>query len=95
MSVSEFCTKGSIDALHARHEVASCGTRKLERQWWTEFETATNWNAGSNQAACWHQCKLAAPVDAQVNLRDIVQQHHNEQTLRYGRAAPGRARTKS
>ena len=72
MSVGKFVPKGTIDAPHSRHVVVSCGTKKLERERWTEFETTTNWNAGSNQETCWHHWKLVVPVEAQVNLRDIV-----------------------
>ena len=50
--------------------------------WWTEFETTSNWNAGSNQETYWHLCTWAAQVEAQVNLRVTLRQHRNEQTLR-------------
>ena len=62
----------TIDAPRSRHVVVSCGTKKLKRLWWTEFETTTSWNAGSNQETCWLRCELAAPLEVQVNLRNIV-----------------------
>ena len=33
----------------SRHEVVSCGPKKLEKCWWTEFEPTANRNAGSNR----------------------------------------------
>ena len=45
MSVGKFCTEGTVDAPLSRHEVVSYGRKKLEKCWWTEFESTTTWNA--------------------------------------------------
>ena len=83
MSVGKsFVPRETIDAPRLRHLVVSCGTKKLERLWWTEFETTMSWNAGSNQETCWLRCELAAPMEVQVDLRKIVRQSHNEQMPR-------------
>ena len=83
MSVGKFCTKEN-DRMRDVHDTWWClVARRCWRWWWAEFETSTSGNAGSNQETCWHQCKLAAPVEAQVNLRDIVRQSHKELMLRY------------
>ena len=71
MSVGKFVRRRTTDAPRSRHEVVSCGTKKLVKCWWTEFETITTCNAGSNEETCWHQLKLVTQVEARVNLRDF------------------------
>ena len=56
---ASFVPRETIDAPRSRHVLVSSGTKKLERLWWTEFETTTSWHAGSNQETCWLRCKLA------------------------------------
>ena len=75
MSVGKFCTKG-ID------RCATFTTRGgvLWHEEAGEVVGGQNWNAGSNQETCWHQCTWPAPVEAQVNLPGILRHHHNEQT---------------
>ena len=82
MSVASFVPRETMDSPRSRHMVVSCGTKKLERLWWTEFETTASWNAGSHEETCWLRFELAAPVEVQVNLRNIVRQSHNEQMPR-------------
>ena len=82
MRVGRFCAKGN--------DRRATFTRRGGVLWHEEageivvdrVRTTTSWNAGSNQETCWHQCKLEAPVEAQVNLRDILRRSHNEQMLR-------------
>ena len=86
---------GVTDAPRSRH-VVSCGAKKLEQWRWTEFETTSNWNAGSNQEPYWHLLvynggssgsasepghPAAAPPRSELGHLD-------------GRSAPGSSRTK-
>ena len=80
MSVGKFCTKGND---RCATFTTSGGTLWLERSQSTECETTTSWNAGSNLETCWHQCRLAAPVEALENLKDIMLQFHNEPMTRF------------
>ena len=65
--------EGERDSRRSRHEVASSGTKKLEKWRWIEFETTANWNAGSNHETSRFQW-------AQVNLRDVLWLHRNKPT---------------
>ena len=41
VSVGNFCTNGNDRYARSRHEVVSCGTKKLGKCWWTECGTTT------------------------------------------------------
>ena len=82
MSVASFVPRGTIDALHSRHVVVPCGTKRPERLQLTKFETTTRWNVGSNLETCWLLCNSVAPVEAPENLQNTMLQFHDEQMQR-------------